>query len=289
MRFEFCAASQTATVKGKMNPANSSRIEARFRENREHQRKGLVVYLTAGDPSLEATGELLTAIDRAGADVIELGIPFSDPLADGPVIQRASERALRQGATLGRVLERLAGWRRGLRAPVILFGYYNPILRYGLERFAKQAAQAGADGALVVDLSPEEAEGYVRAMRAARLDTIFLASPTSPDERLERIAALSRGFVYLVSRTGVTGERAELSAAVGPLIERMRRLTPLPMAVGFGVSSPGQVRAVQQMADAAVVGSAVVRRIEELDSAGLAQGIERFIRWLQAGHGSAAQ
>jgi tryptophan synthase alpha chain len=272
-----------------MNTATSSRIEARFRENREHNRKGLVVYLTAGDPSLDATGELLAAIDRAGADVIELGIPFSDPLADGPVIQRASERALRQGATLGRVLQRLAEWRHGLRAPVILFGYYNPILRYGLERFASDAAQAGADGSLVVDLSAEEAAGYTAAMRAARLDTIFLASPTSTDERLRRIAALCSGFVYLVSRTGVTGERAELSAAVGPLIERIRRLSALPVAVGFGVSNRGQVRAVQQMADAAVVGSAVVRRIEELDRAGLAQGIEQFIRWLREGNGSAAQ
>ncbi len=172
----------------------TTRIESRFRELRARQAKGLVVYLTAGDPSLEATGELLVALDRAGVDVIELGVPFSDPLADGPVIQRASERAVRGGTTLRRILERFPQWRESVRAPIILFSYYNPILQYGLENFARDAAQAGVDGALAVDLSPEEASVYVEVMHARNLDTIFLASPTSTDARLERASQLILRF-----------------------------------------------------------------------------------------------
>src|SRR5208283_5327726 len=187
----------------------STRIADRFRDLRSKNAKGLVVYLTAGDPNLDATGELLVALERAGADVIELGVPFSDPLADGPVIQRASERALCSGTTLRKILERFPCWRRTVRAPIILFSYFNPLLQYGLEKFAASAAQAGVDGALVVDLTAEEAEGYVRAMRPRNLDTVFLASPTSTDARLERAAQFSTGFFYLISRTGVTGERAE--------------------------------------------------------------------------------
>ena len=194
-----------------MPTASTTRIETRFRELRERQAKGLVVYFTAGDPSLEATGDLLAALDRAGVDVIELGVPFSDPLADGPVIQRASERALRAGTTLRRILERFPRWRESVQAPIILFSYYNPILQYGLEKFARDAAQAGVDGALAVDLSPEEASPYVSVLRARNLDTVFLASPTSTDARLEQASKLSTGFLYLVSRTGVTGERSEIS------------------------------------------------------------------------------
>ena len=264
---------------------SATRIESRFRDLRERQAKGLIVYLTAGDPSLEATGDLLLALDHAGVDVIELGVPFSDPLADGPVIQRASERALRAGTTLRRILERFPHWRQSMQAPIILFSYYNPILQYGLENFARAAAQAGVDGALVVDLSPEEASPYVGAMRAQNLDTIFLAAPTSTAERLERAAALSTGFLYLVSRTGVTGERREISASVRPLVERARQRTALPLAVGFGISSPAQVRAVQSVADAAVVGSAVVRAIEGQYAAGGAAAIARFARWLKEGNG----
>ena len=262
-----------------------SRIESRFRALRERQAKGLIVYLTAGDPSLEATSELLGALDRAGVDVIELGVPFSDPLADGPVIQRASERALRAGTTLRRILERFPGWRETARAPIILFSYYNPILQYGLERFARDAGRAGVDGALAVDLSPEEASPYANALRAQNLDTVFLASPTSTDARLERASRLSSGFLYLVSRTGVTGERSEISASLQPLVERARRHTPLPLAVGFGISSPDQVRAVQSVADAAVVGSAVVHAIEERYAGEGAMAIERFVRWLKEGKG----
>src|SRR5271157_97110 len=161
----------------------TTRIADRFRDLRAENAKGLIVYLTAGDPNLDATGELLLALDRAGVDVIELGVPFSDPLADGPVIQRASERALKAGTTLRRILERFPRWRESVQAPIILFSYYNPILQYGLEKFARDAAQAGVDGALAVDLSPEEASVYVEIMRARNLDTIFLASPTSTDAR----------------------------------------------------------------------------------------------------------
>jgi len=268
-----------------MRSLATTRIDSRFRELRERQAKGLVVYLTAGDPSLDATGKLLLALDRAGVDVIELGVPFSDPLADGPVIQRASERAVRGGTTLRRILERFPGWRESVRAPIILFSYYNPILQYGLENFARDAARAGVDGALAVDLSPEEATAYVDVMRAQNLDTIFLASPTSTDARLERASQLSSGFLYLVSRTGVTGERSEISATLQPLVERARRHTSLPLAVGFGISSPAQVRAVQSVADAAVVGSAVVHAIEEQYAGEGPAAIERLVRWLKEGTG----
>jgi len=269
-----------------MPTVSTYRIEARFRELHERQAKGLIVYLTAGDPTLEATGELLVALERAGVDVIELGVPFSDPLADGPVIQRASERALRAGATLGRILASFPRWRETTRTPIILFSYYNPILQYGLEKFARDAARAGVDGALAVDLSPEEAAPYVSALRALNLDTVFLAAPTSTDARLERVAKLSTGFLYLISRTGVTGEQSEISSSVQPLIERAKRFTSLPLAVGFGISTPAQVREVQALAHAAVVGSAVVHAIEEHYARKGAAGIEQFVRWLKEGTGS---
>jgi len=268
-----------------MPEPSTTRVSSRFRDLRQRQAKGLVVYLTAGDPSLDATGELLAALDRAGADVIELGVPFSDPLADGPVIQRASERALRAGTTLRRILERFPAWRESVRAPIILFSYYNPILQYGLEKFARDAAQAGVDGALAVDLSPEEALAYVSLLRAQNLDTVFLASPTSTDARLERASELSSGFLYLISRTGVTGERSEISSSLRPLVERARQHTLLPLAAGFGISNATQVRAVQSVADAAVVGSAVVHAIEKQYVGGGPRAIEQFVRWLKEGTG----
>jgi tryptophan synthase alpha chain len=264
-----------------MSVTATNRIEGRFRALRQRGAKGLVVYLTAGDPSLDDTGKLLVTLERGGADLIELGVPFSDPLADGPVIQRASERALRSGTTLRKIFERLPQWRQAVEVPLILFTYYNPVLQYGIERFAQDAGTVGLDGALVVDLTPEEADGYVAAMRSRGLDTIFLASPTSPDERLERLADLSTGFVYLISRLGVTGERQELATTVAALVSRVRRWTPLPLAVGFGVSNPAQVRQVQSLADAAVVGSALVRAIEDRYATEGVEGIERFVRWLR--------
>ena len=264
-----------------MTTVSTSRIDATFRELRERGAKGLVLYLTAGDPNLDATGKILVALDRAGADLIELGVPFSDPLADGPVIQRASERAVRAGASLQKILELLPGWRRVVRGPMILFTYYNPILQYGLEDFSRDAARAGIDGALVVDLTPEESGDYVAAMRSQNLDTVFLAAPTSTDERLARIAGLSTGFLYLISRTGVTGERQQLSSSLRSLVERVRRLTALPLALGFGISNPEQVREVQSLADAAVVGSALVRAIEDRYATEGESAIEKFVRWLK--------
>jgi tryptophan synthase alpha chain len=268
-----------------MSIVSTTRIESRFRKLRDQHAKGLVVYFTAGDPTLDATGEILTALDRAGVDVIELGVPFSDPLADGPVIQRASERALKSGTRLRRILERFPRWRESVQAPIILFSYFNPILKYGLEAFARDAARAGVDGALVVDLSPEEAGPYVEAMRAEKLDTVFLASPTSTDARIELAAKLSTGFFYLISRTGVTGEQSQISSSVQPMIKRARQHTTLPLAVGFGISTPAQVREVQSVADAAVVGSAMVCTIEERYSAEGAGAIERFARWIKEGTG----
>jgi len=264
-----------------MPTVSTSRIESMFRDLRTRNAKGLVLYLTAGDPSLEDTGKLLAALDRGGVDLIELGIPFSDPLADGPVIQRASERALKAGTTLGKILQALPRWCESVRAPMILFSYYNPILRYGLEVFARDAARAGADGALVVDLTPEESGPYVAAMRKNSLDTVFLASPTSPDHRLKLVAEASTGFLYLISRTGTTGERNDISGSLRPLVESARKFTRLPLAVGFGVSSPGQVREVQAVADAAVVGSALVHAIEERYSTGGPDAIEQYVRWLK--------
>lgn len=261
----------------------TTRIAGRFRDLRAKNAKGLVVYLTAGDPNLDATGELLLALERAEVDVIELGVPFSDPLADGPVIQRASERALRSGTTLRKILERFPTWRQTLQAPLILFSYFNPILQYGLENFAVTAARVGVDGALVVDLAVEEAEGYVQAMRTHDLDTVFLASPTSTDARLERAALLSTGFLYLISRTGVTGERSEMSSSGQVLAERARHLTSLPLAMGFGISTAAQVREVQLHADAAVVGSAVVHAIEERFAQEGPAAIEKFVRGLRTG------
>jgi tryptophan synthase alpha chain len=269
-----------------MPEKSTSRMEGRFRELRESRSKGLVVYLTAGDPSLEDTGRILAAVERGGADIIELGVPFSDPLADGPVIQRASERALCAGTTLRNIIEWLPRWRESVKAPILLFTYYNPVLRYGLRAFAADARRAGADGALVVDLTPEEAEVYLAAMREQNLDTVFLVAPTSTDARLARVAELSTGFLYLISRTGVTGERVELAASAVALVERARRATSLPLAVGFGVSTPEQVRQVQSLADAAVVGSALVHAIEERYHSGGPAAIEEFVRWLKAGKGS---
>jgi tryptophan synthase alpha chain len=269
-----------------MPTLSTSRIQEKFRQLGEANAKGLVIYLTAGDPSLEATGSLLEAIEAGGADIIELGIPFSDPLADGPVIQRASERALASGTSLRKVLGAIPEWRKRVKAPLVLFSYYNPILQYGLEEFARDASKAGADGVLAVDLSPEEAGPYIETMRKWNLDTIFLAAPTSTDERLERVARASTGFLYLIARAGVTGERSQMSQSTRPLIERVRKTTRLPLAVGFGVSSPEQVRSIQELADAAVVGSAVVRTVEEHFSSEGAASIERYVRWLKQGTGS---
>ena len=223
----------------------------------------LVAYVTCGDPDLPTTRDIVLAAIDAGAQVVELGVPFSDPVADGPVIQRASERALKNGTTLAQVLE-LAREVRKQRpdAGLIVFSYLNPVLRLGLARFCAAAADAGVDGALITDLTVEEAGDYLRAMRARELATVFLAAPTSTDQRLKRIADASRGFVYAVSRTGVTGTREEVAADARDLVRRLRKFTRLPIAVGFGISTPAHFAEVAEFADAAVVGSAIVQVVE---------------------------
>jgi tryptophan synthase alpha chain len=246
------------------------------------RKPGLVVYLTAGDPSLEATQAIaLEAID-AGAEVIELGVPFSDPLADGPVIQRASERAVARGTRLADVLKLAAGIRAARPAAgLVIFSYLNPILRYGLSRFADDAAAgAGADGVLVTDLIVEEAAEYLAEMERVHLAPIFLAAPTSPDARLQAIATHSRGFVYAISRVGITGTQHSLTADAKSLVARIRRWTKLPIAVGFGISNSEHVAQVAEFADAAVIGSAIVELIERSTPETAPAAVARFIKGL---------
>lgn len=223
----------------------------------------LIAYVTCGDPDLATTRQIVLAAIDAGADVIELGVPFSDPVADGPVIQRASERALKHGTSLGHVLTLAAEIREQAQSTgLIVFSYLNPILRMGMEKFCKVARAAGVDGVLVTDLPVEEAGEYLEAMRVHDLAPVFLAAPTSPDERLKRIAGASRGFVYAVSRTGVTGQRQQLAEDAHKLVNRLRRVTKLPIALGFGISNAKQFAEVGEFADAVVVGSAIVQTIE---------------------------
>jgi tryptophan synthase alpha chain len=255
-----------------------TRIGARFEALRRAGKKAFVAFVTAGDPSLDRTVEVAIELERGGVDVLELGVPFSDPLADGPVIQRSSERALARGTTLAGVLDAVRRIRRRTELPLLVFSYLNPLLRYGLTRLAREAKDAGADGVLATDLPPEEAEEWLSVAREAELDTVFLASPTSPDERLRRVADASRGFVYAISRTGVTGERATLSADTRPLLERLRALTEVPVAVGFGISTPEQARAASEVADGVVVGSALVRFLEEHPEGDVVEKV----RWLRS-------
>jgi tryptophan synthase alpha chain len=251
------------------NPSSTlaTRISRRFDELRQTGDLGLIAYITAGDPSLDATRRIVLAAAEAGADVVELGVPFSDPLADGPVIQRASERALKSGTTLSGVLDLVRDIRRNSQVPLVLFTYFNPVLQLGLDEFAGRAQSAGADGALITDLPPEDSSDYRSAMRTRGLDTIFLAAPTTGDDRMRRIAAASSGFLYVISRTGVTGERDALADDLPALLRRARAATSLPLAVGFGISLPGHVSLLGGLADAAVVGSALVAEVERARSA----------------------
>jgi tryptophan synthase alpha chain len=262
---------------------NPTRISKRFAELSASGELGVVAYITAGDPSFDATHQFVLALAEGGADIIELGIPFSDPLADGPVIQRASDRALKAGATLARVLDLVRRIRQSSEIPIVLFGYYNPIFQMGLEKFAAAASSAGADGVLVTDLTPEESDDYRRILSAHHLDTVFLAAPTSTDERLEKIAACSSGFLYLISRTGVTGAKDVLPEDLPALLRRARRATQLPIAVGFGISQPGHVSVLGGLADAAVIGSALVAEIEKATSiAAASAALADRIRGLKA-------
>jgi tryptophan synthase alpha chain len=244
-------------------------------------RPGLVVYVTCGDPDLSTTRNVVLAAAQAGADVIELGVPFSDPVADGPVIQAASQRALEGGTRLEDVLRLAREVRAQSDVGMIVFSYLNPIVRFGLKRFCAAAADAGVDGALVTDLPIEEAGEYVEQMRSRNLATVFLAAPTSPDDRLKRIAEMSSGFVYAVSRTGVTGTRNDISEDARELVGRIRRYTKLPVAVGFGVSTAEQFATVGEFADGVVVGSAIVKTIESAGKERAANAVANFVRGLR--------
>src|SRR5271168_3013320 len=243
---------------------------------------GLIVYLTAGDPDLPTTREIALAAIDAGADVLELGVPFSDPLADGPVIQRASERAVKNGTTLSDVLS-LAAELRSQRpdAGLVIFSYFNPVLRFGLERFCAAAIEAGVDGVLITDMIVEEADEYLELLHRHQLGPVFLAAPTSPDERLQSIAQASQGFVYAISRTGITGTQQTLASDAEQLVKRLRRYTDLPIAVGFGVSNAEHFATVGEFADAAVIGSAIVALIEQSTSQEAPNSIARFIKGLR--------
>lgn len=255
-----------------------TRIQQLFERTRRENRAAFIAYLTAGDPTPDETPAIAATLVRAGVDLIELGVPFSDPVADGPVIQRASARALAAGTTLPKVLDIAREIRAASEVPLLLFTYLNPALHYGFERLAREAKAAGIDGVLLTDLSVEEAAPYMQPLRAAGLDTVFLAAPTSTERRLKLVAEYSTGFVYLVSRTGVTGERAALSDSLAPLIEKMRAATSLPLAAGFGISTPEQAATTARMADGVVVGSAIVRQIERDLS-----GLEPMVRALAEG------
>lgn len=260
-----------------------SRLSSTFARLRGNGHPGLVTYVTAGDPDLDRSAAVLRALDRAGADVLEVGVPFSDPLADGPVIQRATERALAAGATLARVLDMVAGVRAHLAAPIVLFSYANPILRFGAERFAERARDAGVDGVLVLDLPIEEADAFRGTVAQRGIDTIFLLSPTTTDARIRKAAALGSGFLYAISRLGVTGARDRIADGAREMVLRIRAATTLPIALGFGISKPEHVRQVGQWADAAVVGSALVNVIAEAGTApDLTMRVEEYVRWLKS-------
>ena len=250
-----------------------SRIEATFARLRREGKRGLIPFITAGDPDLETTGKLLVELARSGASLIELGVPFSDPVADGPVIQRASERALKSGFGLGEVLDVIERAQASMKdVPIVLFSYFNPLLQYGPERLARDAARAGVDGVLVTDLVPEEAAEFSLLLRAEGLDMIFLVAPTSTDARLALVSERATGFIYAVSRAGVTGARMDLSREAEELVGRVRKVSSLPVAVGFGISNALQVAETWRYADAAVVGSALVAEIERLN------GADRFVQ-----------
>ena len=260
-----------------------SRISATFAALRARRERALVTFVTAGDPSLDVTERLVLEADRRGADVIELGVPFSDPIGDGPVNQRSAERALRAGTSLVRVLETVARVRERVRAPLVLMTYFNPLYAFGLKAFAGTAAEAGVDGVLVVDLPPEEATDLAAEGRTAGLDVVHMVAPTSTASRLRLIARRSGGFIYVVSRTGVTGERAEIPDELGAQLRSLRMITTKPICVGFGIAKPEQVAKVGALADGVVVGSAIVRMIEErAASPSLVDDVGQFIAALKA-------
>ncbi len=254
-----------------------------FARLKAERRTGLVTYTTAGDPDLARSAEILKALDRGGADVLEVGVPFSDPLADGPVIQRATERALAAGGSLRTALTMIEKIRKDVAAPIVIFSYANPLMRMGVAEFARRAAGAGVDGVLALDLPIEEASEFRETLAASGLDTIFLLSPTTTDERITRAAALGRGFLYGISRLGVTGARERVASGAEALARRIRARTTMQVALGFGISSPEQVAEIGAYADAAVVGSALVSLVAaERDAPQLLDRVEAYVRWLKS-------
>jgi tryptophan synthase alpha chain len=261
----------------------TSRIDQTFARLRAEQRPGLVTFTTAGDPDLPRSAQILRALDRGGADILEVGVPFSDPLADGPVIQRATERALAAGGSLRASLALVAEVRPHVSAPIVIFSYANPLMRMGFDRFARAAAAAGVDGVLALDLPIEEAQGFHETLKAASLDTIFLLSPTTTEPRIRRAAEIGSGFLYGISRLGVTGARDQVASGARALVERIRARSSMPIALGFGISRPEHVAEVGSYADAAVVGSALVSVIAESSGApDLIERVEEYVRWLRS-------
>ena len=241
----------------------TSRIGKTFKRLKKEGKKAFIPYIMAGDPSVEKTKEVVLLFEECGADIVEIGVPFSDPLADGPTIQRASERALKNGVTLRRVISCVKDLREITQIPIVLMTYFNPVFKYGVEHFVKDAKDSGVDGVIIPDLPPDEAADFIKLSRAATLDTIFLLAPTSTADRIEKVARASSGFIYYVSITGITGADLLLDGSMEVLIEEIRKYTNRPIAVGFGVSTPFQASAVAKVSDAVIVGSAIVKRLHE--------------------------
>jgi tryptophan synthase alpha chain len=262
-----------------------SRIKTRFASLKSNGEKALTVFITAGDPDLATTADLILAMEKAGADIIELGVPFSDPMADGPTIQLASERALTAGTNLPGILEMVKTVRQHSQIPILLMGYYNPLFLYGVGQFAEEAVAAGVDGVLVVDLPPEEseAEGFTLEARKHGLDVIFLLAPTSSEERIDKVLKLGRGFIYYVSVTGVTGARKDVSASLAEEVAKIRDKSAIPVVVGFGISDPAQAGTVAGFADGVVVGSALVKLFEKYQGRELTEKVVEFVSSLKAG------
>ena len=258
------------------------RIRNKFKELKDKKKAALDTYITAGDPSIKVTPDLVFKLEESGADLIELGVPFSDPMADGPTIQLASERALHSGTTLNSVLDAVTRVRKRSQIPILLFGYYNPFLSYGIERLSKDARDVGVDGLLIVDLPPEEAEEVRIHTDKAGIDLVFLLAPTSTTERIKLVAEHAGGFVYLVSVTGVTGARPEMDYSLEPLVREIRKHTGLPVGIGFGVSNPNQARKIAKFADAVIVGSAIVKIVEKHsgNGKGLLEDVGEFVKGL---------